>query len=36
MASAEKGKGGWNNVLDVTDEEYQNIVKAWRLQQINL
>lgn len=36
VASAEKGKGGWNNVLDVTDEEYQNIVKAWRLQQINL
>lgn len=36
VASAEKGKGGWNNVLDVTDEEYQKIVKAWRLQQINL
>lgn len=36
VVSAEKGKGGWNNVLDVTDEEYQNIVKAWRLQQINL
>ena len=36
VASDEKGKGGWNNKLDVTDEDYQNIVKAWRLQQINL
>lgn len=36
VASNEKGKGGWNNKLDVTDEDYQNIVKAWRLQQINL
>lgn len=36
VASGEKGKGGWNNKLDVTDEDYQNIVKAWRLQQINL
>jgi len=36
VASDEKGKGGWNNALDITDEEYQNIVKTWRLQQINL
>ena len=36
VASDEKGKGGWNNALDITDEEYQNIVKAWRLQQVNL
>lgn len=36
VVSDEKGKGGWNNELDVTDEEYQDIVKAWRLQQINL
>jgi len=36
VASDENGKGGWNNALDITDEEYQNIVKAWRLQQVNL
>ena len=36
VASDEKGKGGWNNALDITDSEYQNIVKAWRLQQVNL
>ncbi len=36
VASDEKGKGAWNNALDITDEEFQNIIKAWRLQQINL
>ena len=36
MASGEEGKGAWNNALDITDEEYQTIVKAWRLQQVNL
>lgn len=36
VASDEKGKGAWNNALDITDEEYQNIVKAWRLQQVHL
>ena len=36
VASGEKGKGAWNNALDITDEEYQTIVKAWRLQQVNL
>lgn len=36
VASEIDGKGGWNNALDVADEDYQNIVKAWRLQQVNL
>ena len=36
VASDEKGKGAWNNNLDITDDEFQNIIKAWRLQQINL
>lgn len=36
VASGEEGKGAWNNALDITDEEYQTIVKAWRLQQVNL
>lgn len=36
VASDEKGKGGWNNALDIADEEYQNIVKTWRLQQVKL
>lgn len=36
VASDEMMKGAWNNALDITDEEYQNIVKAWRLQQVNL
>jgi len=36
VASNEVGKGGWNNALDITDSEYQDIVKAWRLQQVNL
>ena len=36
VASDEEGRGGWNNALDITDNEYQNIVKAWRLQQVNL
>lgn len=36
VASDEIMKGAWNNALDITDEEYQNIVKAWRLQQVNL
>lgn len=36
VASDEMRKGAWNNALDITDEEYQNIVKAWRLQQVNL
>lgn len=35
VASDEKGKGGWNNVLDIKDEDYPDIVKAWRLQQVN-
>ena len=36
VASDEKGKGGWNNALDIKDEDYTDIVKAWRLQQVNL
>ena len=36
VASGEEGKGAWNNAFDITDEEYQTIVKAWRLQQVNL
>ena len=36
VASDEKGKGARNNNLDITEDEYQNIIKAWRLQQINL
>lgn len=36
VASDEEDRGGWNNALDITDNEYQNIVKAWRLQQVNL
>ena len=35
VASDEKVKGAWNYNLDINDEEYQNIVKAWRLQQVN-
>ena len=36
VASDEEEKGGWNNPLDITKEEYKDIVKAWRLQQVNL
>lgn len=36
VASDEENKGGWNNPLDITEEEYKDIVKAWRLQQVNL
>ena len=36
VASDEKGKGGWNNELDIKDSDYPDIVKAWRLQQVNL
>lgn len=36
VASDEVGKGGWNSGLDIADEDYQDIVKAWRLQKINL
>ena len=36
VASDENGKGAWTNALDITDEEYLNIVKAWRLQQVDL
>lgn len=36
VASDEEGQGGWNNTLDITDDKYRDIVKAWRLQQINL
>lgn len=30
------GKGGWNTNLNISDEDYPDIVKAWRLQQVNL
>ena len=36
VASDNEDKGGWNNPLDITEEEYKDIVKAWRLQQVNL
>ena len=36
VASDEVGKGGWNSGLDVADKDYHDIVKAWRLQKINL
>lgn len=36
VASDKKEKGAWNNALDISDEDYQDIVKAWRLQQVNL
>ena len=36
VASEEEGKGGWKNALNITDDDYENIVKAWRLQQANL
>lgn len=36
VASDDEDKGGWNNPLDITEEEYKDIVKAWRLQQVNL
>ena len=32
VASDEQGKGAWNKSLDVTDKDYLDIVKAWRLQ----
>ena len=36
VASDNEDKGGWNNHLDITEEEYKDIVQAWRLQQVNL
>ena len=36
VASDEDTKGGWNNTLDITDDDYLDIVKAWRLQQVKL
>lgn len=35
VASDEAGKGGWNNPLNINEQDYPDIVKAWRLQQIN-
>lgn len=36
VASDEAGKGGWNNPLNINVQDYPDIVKAWRLQQINI
>lgn len=36
VASDKEGKGGWNNDLVFTEQDYSDIVKAWRLQQVNL
>lgn len=36
VASDEAGKGGWNKALVVKDEDFKNIEKAWRLQNVNL
>ena len=35
VASDEAGKGGCNNTLNINEQDYPDIVKAWRLQQIN-
>lgn len=35
VSSDEAGKGGWNNPLNINEQDYPDIVKAWRLQQIN-
>ena len=36
VASNEKGEGGWSNALHITDDDYCDIVKAWRLQKVEL
>ena len=36
VASDEAGRGGWNSPLTVKEEDYKNIEKAWRLQNVNL
>ena len=36
VSSGNAGKGGWNTNLNISDEDYLDIVKAWRLQQVNL
>lgn len=36
VASDEAGRGGWNTPLTVKEEDYKNIEKAWRLQNVNL
>lgn len=36
VASDKEGKGGWNTPLVVKEEDYKNIEKAWRLQNVNL
>ena len=36
VASDEAGRGGWNSLLTVKEEDYKNIEKAWRLQNVNL
>lgn len=36
VASDEAGRGGWNTPLTVKGEDYKNIEKAWRLQNVNL
>lgn len=35
VASDEAGRGGWNSPLTVKEEDYKNIEKAWRLQNVN-
>ena len=36
VALDEAGRGGWNSPLTVKEEDYRNIEKAWRLQNVNL
>lgn len=36
VSSDKDDKGGWNNVLNIEEKDYPDIVRAWRLQQINL
>lgn len=36
VASDEAVRGGWNSPLTVKEEDYKNIEKAWRLQNVNL
>lgn len=36
VSSDTTGKGGWNTNLCIEEQDYPDIVKAWRLQQINL
>ena len=36
ISSDTAGKGGWNSNMDISEQDYRDIVKAWRLQQVNL